>query len=223
MKKRSERLKFTILLLLIFFFIPLIVSQVYDLKIPTNETSCNVTISFLNSTNLIENQETTINVGYANYTLNLPLNGDYYYYSNCGFGTFNQNGELTTGTGLIYFLVTLFAFSIFCLLMFLFVNITGENPRDETGGYLGINYKKYLKTALFPLVYVSFLWFFNFIIGLSNTYLGLTLYVNTLGFIFEIMIKLVYPVVVVTIIWELVLIVRDNNIKREYKSLWSRF
>ena len=133
------------------------------------------------------------------------------------------NGDLMdSGKGLIYFLVTLFAFGIFMLITWLFLNINGENPKDETG-YLGINYRKYIKASLFPLVYVSFLWFFNFIIGLSNNYLGLTLYSNTLGFMFQILTKLVYPVIIITIIVLIVLMVKDSNIEKEYKSLWSRF
>jgi hypothetical protein len=130
--------------------------------------------------------------------------------------------ELTSPESTLYFLVTIFAFFIFVLVVYLFISVEGENPKDETG-YLGINYKKYLKTALFPLCYVTFIWFFNFIIGLSNNYLGLTLFSNTLGFMFEIMIKLTLPIIVVTIIWEFVLMVKDNNIIKEYKSLWSRY
>jgi len=102
------------------------------------------------------------------------------------------------------------------------LNINGENPKDETG-YIGINYRKYVKTALFPLVYVTFLWFFNFIIGLSNNYLGLTLYSNTLGFIFMVLTKLVYPVIVLCFIIAIVLMIKDSNIEKEYKSLWSRY
>lgn len=146
----------------------------------------------------------------------------------CGkiFATYFEitpSGEnLTTSKGLIYFLVTLFAFSIFGILIWLFLNINGNNPKDETG-YLGINYRKYVKTALFPLVYISFIWFFNFIIGLSNNYLGLTLYSDTLGFIFLVLMKLVLPVIIITAIIELVLMVKDSNIKKEYASLWSRY
>jgi hypothetical protein len=130
--------------------------------------------------------------------------------------------ELKSPESILYFLVTLFAFSIFFFITWLFLNINGENPKDETG-YLGITYLKYIKTALFPLVYVSFLWFFNFIIGLSNNYLGLTLYANTLGFIFMILTKLVYPIIIITLIVEIVLMVKDANIRKEYQSLWSQF
>ena len=134
----------------------------------------------------------------------------------------STGNELTSSESIIYFLVTIFAFFIFGLLCWLFLNINGENPRDETG-YLGINYRKYIKTALFPLVYVSFLWFLNFIIGLSNNYLGLTLYSNTLGFIFLILMRLTLPVIIITAIVELVLMVKDANITKEYKSLWSQY
>jgi hypothetical protein len=225
MVKRSENLKSIFLIFSIFVFILIPFINAYDLKIPTNTTACNVTISFQNSTNLINNaiMDKSATTGYANYSFNPPTQGDYYYYSNCGSGTFNPNGEtLTTSKGLLYFLVTLFAFGIFFLISWIFLNINGENPKDETG-YLGINYRKYLKTSLFPLVYVTFLWFFNFIIGLSSNYLGLTLYSNTLEFIFIILTKLTYPIIAVTFIVLIVLMVKDSNIKKEYQSLWTRF
>lgn len=224
MKKRSDKHRITanlIFILSFLLFLPLVSS--YDLKIPTNESSCNITIAFSNSTDLIINGEMSINTGYANYSFNPPDLGDYHYYSNCGYGTINPSGEtLTTSKGILYFLVTLFAFGIFFLLGWLFLNIKGENPKDETG-YLGINYRKYLKCALFPLVYISFLWAFNFIIGLSNNYLGLTLYSNTLEFMFMVLSKLIYPVIVLTIIIMIVLMVKDANIEKEYKSLWSPY
>jgi hypothetical protein len=166
----------------------------------------------------------SINTGYANYSFNPPTLGDYSYYSNCGYGTINPSGEtLTTSKGILYFLVTLFAFGIFLLICWLFLNINGENNKNELGEITGLNYRKYIKTALFPLVYVSFIWFFNFIIGLSNNYLGLTLYSNTLGFIFMILTKLVYPVIVLCVIIAIVLMVKDSNIEKEYKSLWNKY
>jgi hypothetical protein len=144
------------------------------------------------------------------------------YYAN--YFEVTQNGDLvTTGTGIIYFLVTLFAFGLFLLLGWIFLNIEGKNPKNTLGEYLGINWKKYIKVSLFPLVYVSFIWAFNFIIGLSNNFLGLTLYSNTLEFIFLILMKLVYPVVILTVIILLVLLVKDSNIMKEYKSLWTRY
>lgn len=226
MKKGIDKLKLTLFLFSIIIFlaiIPLISSQTYDLKIPTNETSCNVTITFLNSSDFVVNKGMTIGVGYGNYTLNYPAFGEYKYFSNCGSGTFNPNGEtLSTGTSLIYLLVTIFSLLIFGIVTWIFLNINGENPQDETG-YLGINYRKYVKTALFPLVYVLFIWCFNFIIGLSNNYLGLTLYQNTLEFMFLILMKLVIPVIIITAIIELVLMVKDSNIKKEYKSLWNQY
>ena len=135
------------------------------------------------------------------------------------------SGEnLTEGTSTIYVIVTIFAFLIFALLLFLFIYIDGKNPKnDETGDIVGVNYKKYVKTSIFPLVYVSFIWFFNFIIGLSNNFLGLTLYANTLEFMFLILIKLTYPILIITFVILLALMVKDGNIKKEYKSLWNRY
>lgn len=225
MKKRSVINNFAIILFLMMFLVPFVSSQIYDLKIPTNETACNITITFQNSTDIITNKIMSLGVGYGNYSFNYPLSGEYYYYSDCGSGTFNIGGEtLTTGKSILYFLVTLFAFLIFGILVYIFLGMDGSNPRsNETGDYLSINYKKYVKTALFPLVYVTFLWAFNFIIGLSNNYLGLTLYSNTLGFIFMILTKLIFPIILLTVIWEIVLLIKDSNVEKEYKSLWSQY
>jgi hypothetical protein len=164
---------------------------------------------------------------------NFTYSGKYAYVFQCNSSTaggyytndfdITPNGDsIDTGTGLIYFLVTLFSFGIFLLISWLFLTINGENPKDETG-FLGINYRKYIKCALFPLVYVVFLWFFNFIIGLSNNYLGLTLYANTLGFIFMILTKLVYPIIALCVIIAIVLMIKDSNIEKEYKSLWNNY
>jgi hypothetical protein len=142
------------------------------------------------------------------------------YYSNSFEVT--PNGDfLTSSSAILYFLVTLFAFLILGILIYIFVSMDGSNPQSSEGDYLSINYKKYVKTALFPLVYVVFLWAFNFIIGLSNNYLGLTLYANTLGFIFMILTKGIYPIILLTFIWEIVLMIKDANVTKEYKSLWG--
>lgn len=214
---------YTLLFATILFisFIGLVSS--YDLKIPTNQTSCNVTIEFKNSTNFILNKSMTQGVGYFNYSFS-PSVSNYNYYSTCGSGNLNVNGEvLNSAQAIIYFLVTLFAFFIFIGIFWLMASVDGENPKNDLGEILGINYKKYIKWAMLPLVYVTFIWFFNFIMGLSNNYLGLTLYSNTLGNIFLIMIKLVYPVIIITLLIEIYLIIKDKNIAKEYKSLWSQY
>lgn len=224
MGKRSENLKrvFLIFFILSFLiFVPFISS--YDLKIPTNETACNITISFSNSTDFLVNKVMTLNNGYANYTFN-PSSSIYNYFSNCGYGTININGEnLTSAQSILYFLVTLFAFFVFVLVTYIFISIEGENPRNEKGYFSGINYKKYIKISMFPLVYISFLWFFNFIIGLSTNYLQLTLYAETLGFIFMVLTKGIYVILVLTIIVLGVRLIQDSNIKEEYKSLWNQY
>lgn len=95
-----------------------------DLKIPTNESSCLLTISYPNSTNLVFNQSMTINSGYANYSFSGLNSGDYNYFSPCGQGvlevTSSGRGSPTTGEALnflgifgsIFFIAILFfAFS----------------------------------------------------------------------------------------------------------------
>jgi hypothetical protein len=93
-----------------------------DLKISTNETSCDVTITYPNSTNIVHEVAMQINSGYANYTFNNSLStGEYQYFSDCGSGSFmvTPNGEeATTGKavfyiGLLFVLLFFFAVTIF--------------------------------------------------------------------------------------------------------------
>lgn len=61
-----------------------------DIKISIdNSTSaCNITVSSKNTSNVVENQEMTIGVGYANYSIIGYDLGTYQYFSDCGSGNF---------------------------------------------------------------------------------------------------------------------------------------
>lgn len=80
-----------------------------DLKIPTNESSCLLTIAYPNSTNLVFNQSMTINSGYANYSFSGLNPGDYNYFSPCGHGllevTSSGRSPPTQGESLMFLAV----------------------------------------------------------------------------------------------------------------------
>lgn len=92
-----------------------------NLKIPTNESGCFITVSYPNSTIFIQEQPMQENIGYANYTIDSTLVstfGEYTAYTNCSTVTFlvTQSGEpkdltqLLTRIFLILFLLTLIIF-----------------------------------------------------------------------------------------------------------------
>ncbi len=95
-----------------------------SLKIPTNETSCTVTISYPNSTAFVSEGVMTTNTGYANYTIGAEYTedlGNYEYFSDCGFGSFQitpsgkafTEGEAVTGLGIIIVALVIAFFFMF--------------------------------------------------------------------------------------------------------------
>ena len=117
--------KIFVFLIFVIAFLSLVSSFNYpsnkqiDFKIPTNKSSCNLTISN-STTDIILNQVMGINnlSQYANYTLSPLPQGNYEYFSNCGNGFFQitENGEPTNNTQLYS---RIFLLLFFMLLIFL--------------------------------------------------------------------------------------------------------
>ncbi len=163
---------------------------------------------------------------------NFSSKGTYTYVTHCNSENFGGVVSVRlvitpTGDGLeepesiLYFLVTIFAFGIFLGLLILNIRLPYGNPKNENKEFIGIEYKKYVKVALIPLTYVSFIWFFNFLVGLSTNYLTLNMYENLMGSMLLLLTKLAFPLLIVIFLVELVLMVKDINIQKEFKSLWA--
>lgn len=149
--------------LFLFFFINIIGAKTYpqgievNFKISTNESSCNITIEYPNTTNLIDNQGMTLATGYANINTNFDTIGVYNYYSNCGSGNFevttNGNKGDISQILLYIFLGTILIF-LFGLSVYGGTKIPLQNIRDNEDGVIQINWRKYLKIFSWAMAYM---------------------------------------------------------------------
>jgi len=214
-------------LILILMVVPLVSSQTYkinsviDLKIPTNASSCNVTVTFPNSTNVIYNQTmSTFNTGYANYTFtNSLLNGEYDYYSNCGSGYIQVTGNgdvLTTPMALLYSLIWIVCFLMFVGLLIYGIAADGNNKRDEMTGYvLDVSNVKYLKIFSLAFCYVILLFLSYFTWMICFAYLDFAFIASIFQFIFYGMAGLTLPLFILFVYLLIANAIRDSKIKEE--------
>jgi len=175
------KINIIVIIFISLFLIGIASSQTYklnsaiDLKIPTNSSSCYVTITFPDSTNAVYNASMSVlGTGYANYSFsNSSLNGDYNYFSPCGSGTFQvtPNGDtLTTGKAMLYSFIWIVSFLMLLGLLIYGLATDGNNKRDEFTGYiLDVSNAKYLKIFSLALCYVIsiFLSYFTWMICYS--------------------------------------------------------
>lgn len=105
-----------------------------DLKISTNSSPCNVTITYPNTTNFIYNKPMTMGTGYANYTLNITELGNYGYYSDCGNGIIEvtPNGESNASGIFLVFIYFLFIISIIGLIVTFILTLVNLATSRET-------------------------------------------------------------------------------------------
>lgn len=163
-----------------------------DLKVPcvkdglvcSSSSTCNITITYPNSTNLVNNQPMTYNAAYFNYTIqSLNVTGEYNSIMYCKDGTdygyslfsfmINNLGQKPQAS---YFEVILSFFTIGLTVLF-FVwayNLDGKNKfnfGEDGSPVLVIEYGKYTKLLLFFFSYIM-LWISTglvYLISFNNT------------------------------------------------------
>lgn len=188
-----------------------------DIKIPTNLTNCDITISYPNTTNIFFEEVMSVNNGYANYTIsNTSTLGTYSYFSECGYGTFDvtYNGETLTTAGSILNL----GFLSLLILLFIanligFISIDSENKRNEDGLIVDVNNLKYLKGVLFAFGYALLIAVFFTSSNIALAFLGNNMFGNVLFVIYRILMLMALPVIVLWLIWLFVSIFQDKETK----------
>lgn len=140
-----------------------------DLKISTNQSSCDLTIvRQKDSTNLIFEEPMTINSGFANYTLGTLSNlGTYEYFSQCGSGSFKVTAtgeEQSIAQG-----INSFGYIIIFLFLTLIIGIIGFKLTESE--YLWVMGIFFLILALLLSIY-DFWIGFEFHKNLSGIYDG---------------------------------------------------
>lgn len=203
--------KIGILIILVLFSITFISAETYqvntsiDIKIRTNDTACNITVSSPTSSNLIVNNPMTVSVGYgyANLTFsNTSQLGHYQYFATCGSGSFDvtMNGQdMTTGKAISYIGFILILLFTFGLTVYGSSTIQWKHRRSDDNKIISVNNFRYLKIFLWVMVYFELM----FLFGLSYKFFneaniqGFTEFFN---FVYQWFLNLIYPLIIVLIV-----------------------
>lgn len=148
--------------------------EIVDLKVPcldindfpcTSSITCNITIQYPNSENLVNNEVMTYNPSYFNYSINDTLNLGYYstsvfcYGTNNGFSHFQfeitPSGSVpTTSQGIMYAFLLVVGILLMVLCIYGAATMDDRNEFTLRGTLLKVNFNKYWKQGLYFLAYL---------------------------------------------------------------------
>lgn len=131
----------------------------------------------------------------------------------------NRAGKtLTEAEARMYTLTTTGIFLLFLLSLIFTFKLPFKDNLDHKGNIIFIPKTKYLKVGMIGITYALFIWFLNFLIGLTNNFINLSMYFGFVSFMFELLLKISYPLFIVIFVWFLFTIIRDLNIKSNIKK-----
>lgn len=134
--------------------------------------------------------------------------------------TINKLGEeLTTGRGLVYILLTLLMFVLFCFALGINIILPFENERNFRGQITKIIRWKYVKIMMIPVTYGLFVWFLNLLLNISNSLIDkFDIYNAMISFLFSTFISLSWAVFVVCLVWVIFVFIRDLGWREQIKK-----
>lgn len=196
--------------------------------------SCNITsIDYPNGTRIISDIEMTKRNGDFNYTLTdnyTTVLGNYKVNGYCDYGSDVKKAwvyyfEVTptgktasTGDSILYSLFSIILFGIIFTLSFFVFTMPTRNERDEQGFEFKIIRLKYIRVFFIVLIWGLIILLLNFLNGLAVNFSTLTFFAGILGFLFEVMLRLTWPFVVIMILWVIFMGIHDSNLKKQLKK-----
>lgn len=197
--------------------------------------SCEISVNNPDGVLFIDSQAMDINTNRISYNLSgsdLDKLGNYFYDIYCtnavdyggGDGYFSvttTKRELSSGESIIYFLMLAFIFSLFSLSLYFSFAIPFINQANMQFGYIEVTRKKYLKLIFIMITYGLFIWLINFLIGLSDNFIGLNNFYNFLTFLFNLLVGMIIPLLILMILLFVYELVKDFNIKKQMRQ-WGR-
>jgi len=190
---------------------------------------CNIT-SFKspNSTIIIQDKSMTKRGYDFNYTLNVSQTnslGEHIVKGFCKAGnefevftyelTINKSGfELSTAQGIIYVIVFVGGFFVFCLLIFGAIKIPWKNGRNEEDRIISINHFKYVKIILFCFSYLILM----LIVSIGNDITGSFLSLGGASGLFSIfyltMLSATFPLFICVGIFTIIVFFEDQKFQK---------
>ncbi len=199
-----------------------------------NCTYCNFTsVQYPNTTTIMSNVETNRDGTYFNYTLgggNTSAIGEYGVCYDCGNDVEKSTGcnifkitpsgkESSTGESILYVVFIAILFGILGVLFYFISVLPSENQKNEDSAIIGIVKLKYLRILLIALTYPVLMIILNLMNGLAVNFTTLSIFAGTLGFLFEAMLRIVWPFTIVIFVWIVYDLVKDSNVRKNINKL----
>ncbi len=195
-----------------------------------NCTFINITITRL--TSIIVANVPLINNGSGTWTYNITLT-NLGRHDMTGFGDIDgvdtsfatffivtPNGEeITSGQGILYFILVIVFFGLLLLLFYFVMVIPKENIANNRGDLVEISTIKYLRLFFIALLYPLTIILLNLLNGLAVNFSTLTMFSGIIGFLFETMLRGAWIFTVFMVLWVFYQLIKDSNIKKQIERL----
>jgi len=132
---------------------------------------------------------------------------------------FNIGKDFTVQEAILYAIFLIIMFGMLILMFCFIIILPGTNEKGVNNEIMGIVKLKYLKIMLIALAYPTIIIILNLMTGLATHFTTLSIFANTIGFIFEIMLRVAWVFTFIIIIWILYLLVQDSNFKKHMKKM----
>lgn len=135
------------------------------------------------------------------------------------FATFFEvtpSGKISsTGDSILYALFSVILFGVIFALSFIIFTMPSKNETDEGGFETKVFRIKYFRAFFIFLLYPLIILLLNFLNGLAVNFTALSLFSGILGFLFETMIRLVWPFTIIIFAWIIFMLVHDTNVNKQ--------
>ena len=136
------------------------------------------------------------------------------------FATFFHIGKTSsTGESLLYIIFIVILFLLLLLLLYLIAILPSSNEKDDQGTPIRITFLKYMRIGLIAITYGVIIIILNLLNGLAVQFTSLTIFAGTIGFLFEIMLRMAWIFTLIMVLWIFYLLIHDSNIMRNIKKL----
>lgn len=207
-------------------------NEAIDVKANLNAASVNINIYFPNLSIAVNNQAMTQLKGDIwNYTFTSTSTRGIYIYDycdengeNCKENDFRVNrlgDDLENAESNLYIFLSIAVMLLFILSLFFTIVTPYSNKINETGEVIKITKLKYVKLGFIMLDYVLLTWILNTLIGISDSFLSLTIFYGFVSFIFQTLNNLALPFGIFIIVLALFEIIKDTKIQKIINQLGS--
>lgn len=191
---------------------------------------CNINVDSPTNKQLVSGQNMTNQISFHNYTLTPNESGTYQVRGVCTEGILSKKVSFdfkatpsgkssSTGESILYIGMSIIFFGLLLLMFYLIMALPYENEKDDRGSITGINKLKYLKVTLIAFVYPIVILLLNFLNGIAQNFASLEMFGGIFGFLFEILLRAAWVYTVVIMVWIIVLLIKDSNLKKVIKVI----